>query len=483
MPTTACWAFTGDDTGLLKRVRLSAPAAMTHRWGVQVRGEGVECCSWGPEGETFAGVGLASGAVRFWRADGASETPAFERSAHASEGAVGTAGLRACGGDAPSTARVLACDAKGCVRTWKWDEHSKADEEEAEEAAPTASFETGGTTGLATFDADGARVVVGGRDRELALWDVEAVTCTYRTRNVPHDNLDVPVPVWFNDVQFFPGQPNVLAACTGFVQSRLRGEVRLYDASAKRRPLVRAIAPLGDEAVQSVACTPDGRYVLAGTGSGHMARLDVRMNLKAINSYRGAAGSIRQIAIHPTTDLVASVSLDRHVRLYRLDGSGGLSSAGRLTGGEPLAKAYLKQRQVALLLSEELPPKNAFPAAAAAGGRRARGGEADEDDEDGDDGEGNVGALLGALPDVGDGGFGEEAAAEDDDEDEDDDDGQAELDGFGDEGDKDEEDEEDEDEGEGEEEDEESEEEEEAPPPPPVGAKRKASSGPTKGKR
>jgi WD40 repeat protein len=345
----------------------------------------------------------------------------------------------------------------------------------ADGADSATSFDTGGTADFATFDEAGARVVVGGRDRELALWDVAAGTCSYHARNVPHDNLDVPVPVWHSGGRFMPGQPNVLASCTGFVQFRLRGEVRLYDVLAKRRPSVRALAPLGDEAVRSIACTPDGRYVLAGAVSGHMARLDVRKNLLPVNRYKGAAGSIRQIAIHPTLPLVASASLDRHVRLYQLEGTGAL-----------LQKVYLKQRLTAMMLSAERPPKGAFAAAITS---RASADEGEEgDDEDGGDGD-NVGAMLGALREVTDEGdeMGDELDEDgDDDNDDDDDDGNAELDGFeegadeaADDDDEDDEDEDEDEEDEDEDEEDEDDDEEELAPPPPVGNKRKTPVGRT----
>ena len=460
-PLKGCWAFTGDDTGLMKRVRLSEPPGAAHRWGIQEPGGGVACCSWGPTGEDFVGVGLDSGVVKFWRSDGASDSPAFERSAHAMEDAIKMAGLHACGGDAHSTARVLMCDSRGCVRAWMWDGADGADS--------ATSFDTGGTADFATFDEAGARVVVGGRDRELTLWDVAAGTCSYHARNVPHDNLDVPVPVWHSGARFMPGQPNVLASCTGFVQFRLRGEVRLYDVLAKRRPSVRALAPLGDEAVRSIACTPDGRYVLAGAVSGHMARLDVRKNLLPVNRYKGAAGSIRQIAIHPTLPLVASASLDRHVRLYQLEGTGAL-----------LQKVYLKQRLTAMMLSAEQPPKGAFAAAITSRASADEGEEGDE--ESGGDGD-NVGAMLGALREVTDEGdeMGDELDENgDDDDDDDDDDGNAELDGFEEGADEAADDDDDDDE---DEDVEEEEEEEESAPPPPVGNKRKTTIGPTAPKR
>jgi hypothetical protein len=206
-----------------------------------------------------------------------------------------------------------------------------------------------------------------------------------------------------------------------------------------------------------------------------MARLDVRKNLLPVNRYKGAAGSLRQIAVHPTLPLVASASLDRHVRLYQLEGTGAL-----------LQKVYLKQRLTAMMLSAERPPKGAFAAAITS---RASADEGEEgDDEDGGDGD-NVGAMLGALREVTDEGdeMGDELDEDgDDDNDDDDDDGNAELDGFeegadeaADDDDEDDEDEDEDEEDEDEEDEDEDDDEEESAPPPPVGNKRKTPVGRT----
>jgi hypothetical protein len=48
--------------------------------------------------------------------------------------------------------------------------------------------------------------------------------------------------------------------------------------------------------------------------------------------------------VHPTLPLVACASLDRHVRVYKLEGA-----------GELVQKVYLKQRLAALLLSSDVP--------------------------------------------------------------------------------------------------------------------------------
>ena len=284
---------------------------------------------------------------------------------------------------------------------WSW---SESIDTTGAVASPSFSFETGGNASAVSFAADGAHVAVGDRDRDLAVWDVATAAPTFKARNVPDDNLDLAVPVWVSALCHVPTQPSWLCMGTGHVQQRLRGEVRLYDVAAKRRPVARTIAPLGEEAMRAVACTPDGRYVLAGSISGLICRLDVRMNLKPLHRYTGTAGSIRAICPHASLPLFACVSLDRSVRLYRIEGNRHNSA--------PAQKVYLKQRLSALLLSSE----------AQAGGH--------EDDED-------IEAMLDALPEADDGDdeapISAAAAGEEEEEDDDDDDGDGmdELDGIG----------------------------------------------------
>ena len=369
--------FTGDDTGLVKRVDLrgrGTAGSATRRWGVQAHGGGVGSVCCGPL-DDCVGVGLDTGAVRFWRtADGADGEPVATFAAHARPRA-GTAALSAVG------TRVIAADAQGCVRVWGWPEAGAAADDEAE----PASFEMGGPTPACDIERGGALVASGGKDRDVAVWNVETGAATFKGRNVPHDNLDLPVPVWISALKFLPQQPQQLAVATGFVDQRLRGEVRLYDAAAKRRPVARVVAPLGDEALSALACSTDGTSLFAGSVSGTLARLDVRMNLKVLQRYKGAAGGIRRLDVHPSLPLLASVSLDRHLRLYKLDGASKRDHP-------PLCKIYLKQRLSALAFTAALPVEvpnevdellGALPEAEEE--ERGSGGD-EEDDSDDDDG-------------------------------------------------------------------------------------------------
>ena len=103
---------------------------------------------------------------------------------------------------------------------------------------------------------------------DLAVWQLERGEASFKARNLPNDNLDLAIPIWTTDVHWVPQQPNQLLTSTGFVQFRLRGEVRLYDVAAGRRPQARAVAPLGEEALSAIGCTPAGRYIIAGSVSG-----------------------------------------------------------------------------------------------------------------------------------------------------------------------------------------------------------------------
>jgi len=381
--------FTGDDTGLMKRVDLVGLGSTGHtarRWGTQEYGGGVGSVCFGPS-EEYIGMGLDTGAVKFWRADGADGEPVLALTAHA-QARLGTSALHA------TASRVIASDRHGGVRVWPWPT-------EAVVAAEPATFEMGGSTTACAIEAAGTLIAGGGRDRDVAVWDIEQGAEAFKARNVPHDNLDLSVPVWVSAVKFLPQQKKRLVVTTGFVDQRLRGEVRLYDVSAQRRPVARAIAPLGDEALSAVECSLDGNSVFAGSVSGTIARLDVRMNLKVMGRFKGAAGTIRALSVHPSSPLLASASLDRHVRVYKLDGT-----AARDT--PPLCKIYLKQRLTALIFSSALPKKVAT----------------DQDDVD---------AMLDELPDADAGQArdvtteGEEADADESDEDH----GMHELDGGG----------------------------------------------------
>ena len=71
-----------------------------------------------------------------------------------------------------------------------------------------------------------------------------------------------------------------------------------------------------------------------------MLLVDFRQ-LKVVHAYRGFTGSIRQVVCHPSKPIMASVGLDRFVRVHHLD---------RQT---PVYKTYLKSRLNTLLMRQD----------------------------------------------------------------------------------------------------------------------------------
>ena len=319
------------------------------------------------------GLGLQDGTVRFWDAAGSGAAPLCEFTAHASAG-LGTAGLgvrRRGASSARGWRRPRRLRPRVAVAAGRRRRRRRRRRRQRDGAEPAHSFQAGGAAAVARLAPPGdgePQLATGGRGVDLAVWSVATGQPAWRARNVPHDELRLAVPVWVADARWLPGTPQTLVVGTGFVKERLRGEVRLYDVRAQRRPVLRTHAPAGEEAVSAVACTADGLHVVAGSVSGTLVRLDVRGGMRAAGRYKGAAGSIREVAA--AGGAVACVGLDRMLRVY-----GAADGALR-------KRVYLKQRLTALLWGD--------------GGDGEGGGEGEGEGEEED-----VEAMLSTLPQVG----------------------------------------------------------------------------------
>jgi ribosome biogenesis protein NSA1 len=72
----------------------------------------------------------------------------------------------------------------------------------------------------------------------------------------------------------------------------------------------------GEAPVNSVAFSSvDEHRMFAADSRGKCCAIDLRTS-KACGTIRGNSGSVREIEAHPTLDLVATVGLDRYVRVY-----------------------------------------------------------------------------------------------------------------------------------------------------------------------
>jgi len=175
-------------------------------------------------------------------------------------------------------------------------------------------------------------IATSGKKSALQLWDLTTEKSVFKAKNVRNDFLDLPVPVWDSDMAFVPNSEQVVTCSK-------HGQVRLYDPKSGQRRPVASCSP-EDESWTCIGVVSRPNQVVVGSGRGRMVLFDFRQQ-KVIHAYRGFTGSIRELVCHPTSPLIASVGLDRFLRVHHLDQQA------------PLFKSYLKSRLNTLLMRKD----------------------------------------------------------------------------------------------------------------------------------
>lgn len=152
-------------------------------------------------------------------------------------------------------------------------------------------------------------VAVGGKDRKnnLKVYDLEAKKMIFTSKNVPHDNLQLEVPVWDSDMAFVKNSDSCVATCSR------HGYIRFYDSRQQRRP-IHNYTDSRDQAFNSLA-EKDG-IVYVGTTTGGLYAFDLKSMKSPLHTYKGATGSITSITVDETGKYIFTSSLDRYVRAY-----------------------------------------------------------------------------------------------------------------------------------------------------------------------
>ncbi|CAL1679409.1 unnamed protein product [Lasius platythorax] len=175
-------------------------------------------------------------------------------------------------------------------------------------------------------------IATGGLENRLKLFDLEKQELIFSEKNIPHDWLELRVPIWISDLNFLPGTKQI--ATVGRY-----GHVRLYDPYAQRRPVIDLT--IKDEALTCLSVTPKEKYIIVGSGKGRMNLIDLRKSSTVLNTYKGFAGGVTGIACSMDNPYVASVSLDRHLRIHHIDTK------------ELLKKIYLTSRLTCLVMRSD----------------------------------------------------------------------------------------------------------------------------------
>ncbi|KAK3808565.1 MAG: WD40-repeat-containing domain protein [Benniella sp.] len=192
----------------------------------------------------------------------------------------------------------------------------------------------------------------------------------FKAKNVKNDHLDLRVPVWNTDFQFLSQHDMVRIA----VGTRYH-QIRVYDTkSGSRRPVVDK--EVGDMPVVALANGKDASEIVFSDTMTNVYAVDT-LTGAVLGQYKGITGVVTALATFipfedESTVHLASVSMDRHLRIHEMDKTRKL-----------LHKVYLKQRMTAVVVGEYTPAEPAEDEEDGDTTKRSRKSEAgDKEDED-----------------------------------------------------------------------------------------------------
>ncbi|CAH2034298.1 unnamed protein product, partial [Thlaspi arvense] len=204
---------------------------------------------------------------------------------------------------------LLTCTKKGDVslRTVKFPD-ARADPTDG--AAPE-TWKACGSGELLVGKVDGGENfgLFGGKRVEVSIWDLEQCAKIWSAKSPPKDNLGIFTPTWFTCAAFLSKDDH-----RKFVTGTKSHQVRLYDVSAQRRPVLSF--DFHETAITAISEDPDGHTVYVGNASADLAAYDIRTG-KLLGNFLGkCSGSIRSVVRHPHHPVIASCGLDRYLRVY-----------------------------------------------------------------------------------------------------------------------------------------------------------------------
>mmetsp|Transcript_30816 Transcript_30816/g.40716 ORF Transcript_30816/g.40716 Transcript_30816/m.40716 type:complete len:441 (-) Transcript_30816:89-1411(-) len=308
----------GDETGLVKTV--SVETARIHKMGEQTRKREIIGMCWGKQESINSKfyTGTKKGSLGFWDLEKPEILKEIEEvlpedpiSIHFSS---------------KLENKLCSVGANGIVKVFQAETPTPEEEEDPLE------FEVSGPISAAC--CEGVLLATGGRDNGIKLWDLKTQTMIWKAKNVPPDKLDLEVPIWPTAIKFMETDAGgcKLASGTG------HRHVRLYDTRVQRRP-VHSWEALPHRCT-ALVISPREDGVIAADGTGDIREIDLRTG-KVRGRYVGPGGSVRDLAVHPTQGYLASVGLDRMLRIHKI---------GRR---DAVKTVYLKQRLNKVMFCED----------------------------------------------------------------------------------------------------------------------------------
>ncbi|KAK8811294.1 hypothetical protein WA158_003029 [Blastocystis sp. Blastoise] len=284
--------ITGDETGLIKQVIIEQKKIQ--RWGVQNRELSVErmrFCGPKDDDESQLAVALKNGCIKVWDMD---ETKLLSTLETHSPNPKGLDIIYE-----ENDRKIISCSEEGhvCIFSLETDELVK----EFDIDGPVATMH------LCPYNHD--IFAAGGKENDLKVYSIEKGSFIWRAKNVPNDFLDLRVPVWIKDLQFMECSDKgyKIITVTGYNQ------IRIYNTSVKRQPIEDYA--VGEHAFVTCRLNKDQTYLYVSDIIGRVVGFNLSTH-RIYGVFKGNVGSVRDIQLHPSLPLLATVGLDRILRIY-----------------------------------------------------------------------------------------------------------------------------------------------------------------------
>mmetsp|Transcript_85992 Transcript_85992/g.267599 ORF Transcript_85992/g.267599 Transcript_85992/m.267599 type:complete len:490 (-) Transcript_85992:14-1483(-) len=378
--------LTGDDTGILKWVRVEAQK-VEKLGGERRRGDAAERLCWGgpPENrEARIVVAYASGALE--SRDAVSGQVLCSTTVAPKVRCLEVLGSNLLAISADGSANVVA--------NWCGEdspepppEAEEAEDGEADGAAGAGASEARGrrfTLAAPLADAhvdpcNPERLVYGGEDNDVKIYDLTRNEVTWKARNLRDTWIRLPV---HNKITSLQWATRLAPKRSLILSSTKDGKIRLYDANAQRKPLFELVIGYGagvgtggytgtaDDTPRPVTCstlcnTRGGSEwsLFVGNTMGVLREYDLRhlATCKTVvpppgvkshlplaarcmpykRGFKGIVGSLRAVDVHCSGEVLVTVGLGRHAYIFE-------TRRRRMT-----SKVYLKQKLCSVLFSSE----------------------------------------------------------------------------------------------------------------------------------
>ncbi|XP_020973112.1 uncharacterized protein LOC107625103 isoform X2 [Arachis ipaensis] len=204
---------------------------------------------------------------------------------------------------------LLTCTSKGNASVKSIDITDSSIESSCLDSSKAWNVCASGSIECCKVDGSEKFALFGGKGVEVNLWDLDNYSKIWNAKSPPKDSLGIFTPTWFTSAAFLRKDDH-----RKFVAGTNSHQIRLYDISAQRRPVLSF--DFRETPIKALAEDIDGNSIYVGNGSGDMASFDIRTG-KLLGCFTGkCSGSIRSIVRHPELPVVASCGLDSYLRIW-----------------------------------------------------------------------------------------------------------------------------------------------------------------------